>query len=142
MKTLLAAALLTAAMPTFATDVGVSVSIGQPGFYGQIEIGKQYPRPALVYNQPVIVQQTHIVTQPLYLHVPPRHAKRWHKYCGAYGACGRPVYFVQDHWYNTVYAPAYRQHKHKHRHDHHEHRHDRHDYRDHGRDDRDRGHRD
>lgn len=127
MKKLLAAALLTTAMPTFAADVGVTVSIGQPGFYGQIEIGQQYPRPALVYSQPVIIQQATVVRQPLYLHVPPGHAKHWRKHCGEYGACGRPVYFVQDTWYNTVYAPEYRKHHHEHGH------------RDHGRD-RDRGH--
>ena len=26
-----------------------------------------------------------------------------------YGACGRPVYFVQENWYNDVYVPAYRE---------------------------------
>ena len=25
-----------------------------------------------------------------------------------YNACGRPVYFVDDGWYNTVYVPRYR----------------------------------
>lgn len=111
MQKYLAAALLMAATPTFAADVGVSVSIGQPGFYGQIDIGNQYPRPALVYSQPVIIQQAQVVRQPLYLHVPPGHAKHWRKHCRQYGACGTPVYFVQDNWYNTVYAPEYRKHK-------------------------------
>jgi len=110
MKKYLAVALLMATAPSFAADVGVSVSIGQPGFYGQIDIGNQYPRPALIYNQPVIIQQTRVVRQPLYLHVPPGHAKHWRKHCRQYGACGAPVYFVQDNWYNTVYAPEYRKH--------------------------------
>ncbi len=108
MKKYLAAALLISAGTTFAADVGVSVNIGQPGFYGQIDIGNQYPRPSLIYSQPVIIQQVQTVRQPLYLHVPPGHARNWRKHCAHYGACGTPVYFVQDNWYNTVYAPEYR----------------------------------
>jgi hypothetical protein len=47
--------------------------------------------------------------QPIYLHVPPGHAKDWKKHCQKYGACARPVYFVKDDWYNTVYVPHYEQ---------------------------------
>jgi hypothetical protein len=36
--------------------------------------------------------------------VPPGHAKHWHKHCGYYGACARPVYFVQEGWYQQHYA--------------------------------------
>ena len=40
MKTLsLAVLLAVASIPTQAADVGVSVSVGQPGFYGQLDIG-------------------------------------------------------------------------------------------------------
>ena len=39
---------------------------------------------------------------------PPGHAKKWSKHCSAYNACNRPVYFVQDSWYNDTYAPHYR----------------------------------
>jgi len=49
----------------------------------------------------------------MYLHVPRGHAKNWRKHCRQYGACGTPVYFVQDNWYNNVYVPEYRKHKHK-----------------------------
>jgi len=28
-------------------------------------------------------------------------------YCPKYNACGRPVYFVRDRWYNEVYVPQY-----------------------------------
>ncbi len=93
-----------------AADVGVSISIGQPGFYGQIDIG-DFPRPTLVYAQPVIIHPVRpgIVVQPVYLHVPPGHAKKWKNYCGRYDACGRPVYFVQDRWYNDVYVPRYQE---------------------------------
>ncbi|ODS90363.1 MAG: hypothetical protein ABS45_16170 [Comamonas sp. SCN 65-56] len=49
-----------------------------------------------------------VVRQPLYLRVPPGHAKHWSKHCHEYGACARPVYFVQERWYNDVYAPRQR----------------------------------
>ncbi|MBW7923927.1 MAG: hypothetical protein H3C59_04180 [Burkholderiaceae bacterium] len=92
-----------------ATDVGVSVQVGQPGFYGRIDIGNA-PRPVLVYPEPIIVQPAPVamVRQPVYLHVPPGHAKNWAKHCHRYSACGQPVYFVQDRWYQDVYVPRYR----------------------------------
>ena len=34
-----------------------------------------------------------VVVQPIYLHVPPGHAKNWRKHCAHYNACGQPVYF-------------------------------------------------
>jgi hypothetical protein len=93
-----------------AADIGVSISVGQPGFYGRIDIGN-YPQPVLVYPQPVIIQPAPVavVRQPIYLHVPPGHARDWDRYCGRYAACNQPVYFVQDRWYNEVYVPQYQQ---------------------------------
>ena len=104
------AALATMMSPMLASaaDVGVSVSIGQPGFYGQIDIGN-FPRPQVIYEQPVIYQRGPAVYGPVYLRVPPGHEKNWGKHCGKYNACGRPVYFVRDNWYNDVYAPRYRE---------------------------------
>ena len=91
-----------------ATNVDVSVNIGQPGFYGHIDIGGM-PPPQLVYARPVVIQQpVGVVYQPVYLRVPPGHEKNWRKHCQRYNACGRPVYFVQDTWYTNVYAPQYR----------------------------------
>ncbi|MEZ0236753.1 MAG: hypothetical protein ACAH06_01700 [Methylophilaceae bacterium] len=98
-------------MPASAADVGVSVTVGQPGFYGRIDIG-DFPRPVLVYPEPIIVRPVGVAYEPIYLHVPPGHAKKWRSYCGQYNACGRPVYFVQDHWYNDVYVPEYRERHH------------------------------
>lgn len=100
--TLLALASATAA----AADVGVSVSIGQPGFYGRIDIGNA-PPPVLVYPQPVVIQRAPqaVAVQPIYLHVPPGHARDWGKHCHKYNACAQPVYFVKDEWYNDVYVP-------------------------------------
>lgn len=105
----LVAALAAAATPTLATDVGVSVSIGQPGFYGRVDIGS-VPRPQVIYAEPVVVRPAPvaIVRQPVYLHVPPGHARQWARYCDRYAACGQPVYFVQERWYHDVYVPHHR----------------------------------
>jgi len=111
MKRLLIIAILCAGTSSaFAADVGVSVQMGQPGFYGRIDIGS-FPPPVLVYPEPVIIQPVPVgvVRQPIYLHVPPGHAKDWRKHCRKYNACGQPVYFVQDAWYNDVYVPRYRE---------------------------------
>ena len=100
--------LAASALPAFAADVGVSVSVGQPGFYGRIDIGNA-PRPVLIYPQPVVIQKVYVAQPPppLYLHVPPGHAQKWSKHCHKYDACSRPVYFVKDDWYNNVYVPHY-----------------------------------
>ncbi len=107
-KLLLATALLALAGSAHCADVAVSVTVGQPGFYGHIDIGGM-PPPQLVYARPVVIQQpVGVVYQPVYLRVPPGHEKNWRKHCQRYNACGRPVYFVQDTWYTNVYAPKYR----------------------------------
>ncbi len=110
MKRLLCAmAVITVSAPALASDVGVSVSVGQPGFYGRVAIGN-FPPPQLVYAEPIVIQSVPVgvVRQPIYLHVPPGHAKNWRKHCGKYNACGQPVYFVQENWYNNVYVAHYR----------------------------------
>lgn len=104
-----AAIAVAVSMPAVvAAQVGVSVTIGEPGFYGNIDIG-DYPRPQLVYPEPVIIVPAPVVSAPVYMRVPPGHAMKWDKHCQQYNACGRRVYFVQDGWYENVYAPAYRQ---------------------------------
>ena len=106
-KLCLTLALAASALPARAgTDVGVSIGVSQPGFYGQIDIGRVSAPPVLVYPQPVIITQPRVVPQPVYLHVPPGHAKNWRKHCKHYDACGRPVYFVQEDWYQKVYVVA------------------------------------
>ena len=106
---LIGAAIAALAGSALAADVGVSVSIGQPGFYGRIDLGN-VPQPQLIYSAPVIIQQVPVgvVRQPVYLRVPPGHEKNWGKHCSKYNACGQPVYFVRDDWYTNVYAPRYR----------------------------------
>lgn len=105
---LISALLVSAAMTTTApaADVGVSVSIGQPGFYGRIDIGG-YPPPQVIYRQPMLVERVPMNRPPIYLRVPPGHAKHWRKHCHEYNACGERVYFVQDNWYNREYVPRY-----------------------------------
>ncbi len=93
----------------FAADVGVSVTIGEPGFYGRIVLGN-VPPPRVIYSAPVIIQQRAVVVErsPIYLRVPYGHEKNWSKHCRKYNACGQPVYFVQNDWYQQEYAPRYR----------------------------------
>jgi hypothetical protein len=108
-KLLIAALLVSAATGAMAQNVGVDVHIGGPGYYGTIQLG-DFGRPPVIYQEPMIIErQVRYVGEPLYLRVPPGHAKKWAKHCQAYNACGRPVYFVQDSWYNNTYAPHYRQ---------------------------------
>lgn len=103
---LISAALVAATAPALAADAGVSISIGQPGFYGRLDIGG-YPSPQLIYPQPIVAQRVSLSRQPIYLHVPLGHAKNWRKHCHKYSACGERVYFVQDGWYNREFVPRY-----------------------------------
>jgi len=96
------------AMPSSEAFSGVSISIGEPGFYGRIDIG-HFPQPRLIYAEPVIARRVTTWYPPIYLRVPPAHRTHWYKHCNAYNACGRPVYFVDDVWYRDVYAPRYRE---------------------------------
>jgi hypothetical protein len=87
-----------------AQDVRVSIS-GEvaPGVYGRVDIGSR-PPPPLVYPQPVVVVRQARAPGPIYLHVPPGHAKNWSKHCKKYDACSRPVYFVKS----AEYEPGYK----------------------------------
>jgi hypothetical protein len=109
MKRLLFAAVLAAiTAPSLAADVGVSLSIGQPGFYGHLDIG-DFPQPRLIYQQPRVLYRAAINRPPIYLHVPPGHAKNWRKHCREYNACNERVFFVQDNWYQREYVPRYQE---------------------------------
>lgn len=114
------------AMQARAADVSASVAISQPGFYGQINIG-DFPRPTVIYAEPVVVVRPArvVYVEPIYLRVPPGHEKHWSKHCAKYNACGRPVYFVREDWYQTYYVPRYRDDEHGEHGDDHDHDHDR-----------------
>jgi len=102
-------AMAVIATPVFAADVGVSVTVGQPGFYGHIDIGNVPRPPQLIFPEPVIIHPVAVgvALQPIYLHVPPGHEKHWGKHCQEYNACGQRVYFVHESWYNDEYVPHY-----------------------------------
>lgn len=106
-KTLLCGALGLALVAPASAEVGVSIRIGEPGFYGAIDIG-DFPDPRLIYGQARLVMPGPHRGRPLYLHVPPGHAKHWDKHCHEYDACAHPVYFVEERWYNETYVPRYR----------------------------------
>jgi len=108
-KLLIVAVAALAAAPAVSADIGVSIGIGDPNFYGSIVIGDA-PPPVLVYREPVVIVRSVVVMEPIYLRVRAGHAQNWSQYCGQYNACGRPVYFVQDEYYNDVYAPHYHKH--------------------------------
>ena len=121
-----------AVSPARAQNVSINATISGeivPGVYGQVVLGNQSP-PPVVYAQPVVVEPAPVIygappVEPIYLHVPPGHAKNWRKHCHEYNACNRPVYFVRSAEYEPGYRPD---------HDHHEHgrRDDDHDRGDHG----------
>ncbi|MBT9522023.1 MAG: hypothetical protein IV101_14155 [Dechloromonas sp.] len=146
MKRILMAMAMTIAAATLSAPASaqVSINIGQPGFYGRLDIGG-FPPPPLLFPEPMMIHRVPVGRPPLYLRVPPGHARDWRRHCRHYGACGERVYFVQDNWYRHEYAPRYQE-----RHIHRDHgrdgyrddyrRHERRDHRDdHRGDDRGRG---
>lgn len=100
-----------------ATNVSLSVS-GEvaPGVYGRVDIGNAPP--PVVYAQPMIITRPArpVATQPIYLHVPPGHAKKWDKHCHKYNACSQPVYFVKSAEYDER-GQGHKGGKGKHKHD-------------------------
>jgi hypothetical protein len=105
-----ALAMFAMAAAAAAADVGVSVTVNQPGLYGRIDIGN-LPPPQVIFAQPMLVQPVVPgvpAPEPIYLHVPPGHEKHWRKHCAKYHACDRPVYFVHEDWYRDVYVPRHR----------------------------------
>ncbi|MES2926349.1 MAG: hypothetical protein V4843_06015 [Pseudomonadota bacterium] len=94
------AVLLLAAAGGAHAQAYVNATVGgelAPGVYGRINIGNA-PPPPLIYAEPVIIHRPAVVVPraPIYLYVPPGHAKNWGKHCGRYNACNQPVYFVQE----------------------------------------------
>jgi hypothetical protein len=143
---------LGAFAPVAQAQISVNATItGEvvPGVYGQVVLGNR-PPPPVVYAQPVVIEPAPVVVgapelQPLYLHVPPGHARNWRKHCHEYHACNRPVYFVKSAEYEPGYRPGRDHDEHGHHgdehrdHDEHGHGHGHHDD-DQG--DHERGHRD
>lgn len=114
MRIILASAILFAgigASHADALNVRIMLS-GQvvPGVYGQVNIGNEAP-PPVVYAQPIVIEPQYAPPPPIYLHVPPGHAKNWRKHCHEYNACNRPVYFVRSQEYDPEYQRHYRDHE-------------------------------
>ena len=108
-STLAAVALVGFASAASATDISVSIG-GEvaPGVYGRVDINSGRPPPVVVYPQPVLITRATPATvnmAPIYLHVPPGHAKNWSKHCREYNACGRRVLFVKSAEYEPGYRP-------------------------------------
>ncbi len=102
------AGVLTLSGPVNAADLGVGVTVGgqvAPGVYGRIDI-LNGAIPPVVYQQPVIITQGPQVLSPIYMNVPPGHAKNWSKHCYKYNACGIPVYFVRTSEYGPLPGPG------------------------------------
>ena len=51
----LAVMTIVSSVSAIAADVGVSVQVGEPGFYGRIDIGK-FPQPQVICPRPVIIE--------------------------------------------------------------------------------------
>jgi hypothetical protein len=98
------------ATPAFSAESSVSVTMGQPGFYGRIDIG-DVPHPDLISPQPIIIKAVGGPRAPMYFHVPPGHAKDWAKHCAKYNACSERVFFVRSQWYDSVYVPHHQERK-------------------------------
>jgi hypothetical protein len=128
MKTLGGLALVLAGTASAAANVNVIVE-GQikPGVYGRVEVGNPSVPPPVWQAQPVIIapQPRSVEVVPVYLHVPPGHARDWRRHCHRYASCGRPVYFVRSVEYEPGYGKKRRHHKHSDDRDHS--REDRHD---------------
>ena len=108
-------------LPSMANGTAIGVTLGGqvvPGVYGRVDVSTM-PPPQVVYAQPVVITQSPAVVQPIYMNVPPGHAKKWSKHCHQYNACGVPVYFVRTSEYGHEGRG-----RDKHHHDrHHEHHH-------------------
>lgn len=81
--------------------------MGQPGYYGRIEIGYA-PQPPLLISNAVMGNPGVYTGEPIYMHVPAAHAYAWSRHCQRYGACDWLVYFVDNDWYANVYVPGFR----------------------------------
>ncbi len=128
--------LALAVLATASSAVNVNVIVEgqiQPGVYGRVEVGSPTAPPPLWQPKPVIIapQPRAVEVVPVYLHVPPGHARDWRRHCHRYDSCGRPVYFVRS----AEYEPGYsKKRKHgKERRDDRDHHDDRDDRRDHKR---------
>ena len=104
---LFCASWLLAFNATAGLHFDLNVNVGAPGYFGPIPMVSGMV-PQLWNVQPVIaVGPVVVAAEPIYLRVPNFQRKSWRKYCGRYGACERPVFFVKNSWYEQEYGPRY-----------------------------------
>jgi hypothetical protein len=108
MNRFLIVAVVAVASIAIGTTTALAADVGQSGFYGQLDT-KGYPQPRVIYRQPKSANRMPTSQPPVYMRVPPSHAKNWGKHCKKYNACGERVLFVQDNWYKRDYAPRYQE---------------------------------
>jgi hypothetical protein len=110
MKRLLLTAIIAATPLLGVAQVNFNFSIGDPNYNGQIFIDNG--------QQPDVLNETPITgypgpynpsIQPIYLNVPLYVYEDWSQYCRYYGPrmCYKPVYFVDNDWYQNFYIPWY-----------------------------------
>jgi hypothetical protein len=90
-------------------EVSAPVTLGEPEFYGRLELDEGYYRPRVVHDRPVVLDRRFQNMAPIYVRAPRDQYRDWRRHCAKYDACERPVYFVRDEWYTQIYAPRYRQ---------------------------------
>ncbi len=90
-------------------QINFRLRVGEPEYYGRIDT-RDYARPYLINQRAILVrpQPWGRRVQPIYLRVPPGHARNWNRHCHRYNACSVPVYFVRDDWYRNVVVPRAR----------------------------------
>jgi len=121
----LAAAGFIAAISGPALALDIPLPPAPPGLPGRVDISR-LPLPQVVLPNPVIIirppplpmppgvvvaqpgpavpapppRVVRPAPQPIYMWVPPGHRQNWGKHCHRYNACGVPVLFVRDDWYD------------------------------------------
>ena len=108
LQTSVLVSLLLSCLTAYAGEPSINITVSgevTPGVYGEIQIGNA-PPPPVVYVTPVIItpRPHHDEDKPVYLHVPPGHAKNWARHCREYNACNRHVYFVRSAEYEPGYS--------------------------------------
>ncbi|MDF3030144.1 MAG: hypothetical protein K0R03_702 [Moraxellaceae bacterium] len=106
MKRLIGMAAL-AALTTASSAGGRFTTASAEIPHGAVDV-RNFSRPELVSPHPIIVRflSAQMLARALYLHVPQSHRTKWEGWCHHYQACGHPVYFVTEQWFERVYRPV------------------------------------
>ena len=103
------ALMATGSVAPALAEMNASITLGEPEFYGRIELDEGYYRPRVIYDRPVVLERRFSNMAPIYVRAPRVEYRDWRRHCAKYEACERPVFFVRDEWYTQIYAPRYRQ---------------------------------